>query len=115
MKVHVIKRRIPKNGMIDWISVEKVVSSKEKAEELCSNDLELEYEEFEVEFCKGTAEAISFYSNSFMGSQLPQCDWHYGPNGPTCQGGTVQDESCLDCNVYEKGSNPRVEAYRREK
>jgi len=48
-------------------------------------------------------------------SHLPMCDWHYGSNGPTCQGGTVQDETCLNCGVYEKGSNPRVEKYRKEK
>lgn len=48
-------------------------------------------------------------------NHLPMCDWHYNfeTGQSECQGGTCQDETCLNCSVYVKGSNPRVEKFRK--
>lgn len=53
-----------------------------------------------------------FRSGTYYTSPYPiMCD---APAFGGCHGGTVQDESCLVCPEYVKGSNPRVEAFRDE-
>ena len=58
----------------------------------------------------GSLDYISPYGGYHGGPSLIMCD-AFGDG--TCHGGTMQDETCLTCDCYVKGSSPRVEAFRK--